>query len=222
MDTQKYCRPRANLNWNPDLSQSAPLPTPSRRQALLWGAVAFGLGSLLWILRPVLTPFLFGALIAYMLQPGFEWLVRHRTPRGLAALMVMLVFGFCRSKDVVEQPGLPRESGSGGQRIELLCCGRSAPIRALHLALCDHVHELDGAQQDACAAKVLEAEHRSSQSLDGPMVLLDDVVQVLDLSNGDGRFPFGVDAVQGRQVGWAAVDGDRVGLAVLCDGLLVK
>ena len=62
------------------------------RQALLWGAVALTLGVLLWILRPVLTPFLLGALIAYVLQPGVEWLVRHRTPRGLAALAMMLLF----------------------------------------------------------------------------------------------------------------------------------
>ncbi len=66
--------------------------TPLRRQALLWGAVALGFGILLWSLRQVLTPFLLGALIAYMLQPGVEWLVRHRTPRSLAALLTILVF----------------------------------------------------------------------------------------------------------------------------------
>jgi predicted PurR-regulated permease PerM len=39
---------------------------------------------------PVLAPFLLGGLIAHMSQPGVEWLVRHRTPRGLAALVMML------------------------------------------------------------------------------------------------------------------------------------
>jgi predicted PurR-regulated permease PerM len=63
------------------------------RQALSWGAVALTVGVLLWILRPVLAPFLLGGLIAYVLQPGVEWLVRHRTPRGLAALAMMLMFG---------------------------------------------------------------------------------------------------------------------------------
>ena len=63
------------------------------RHALLWGAVVLTAGVLLWILRPVLTPFLLGGLIAYVLQPGVEWLVRHRTPRGLAALVMMLLFG---------------------------------------------------------------------------------------------------------------------------------
>ncbi|WP_371827489.1 AI-2E family transporter [Cupriavidus sp. KK10] len=74
------------------MSTNVQLPTPSRRMALFGGAVALGFGILLWSLRPVLTPFLLGALIAYMLQPGVEWLVRHRAPRGLAALLMILVF----------------------------------------------------------------------------------------------------------------------------------
>ncbi|MBC8642552.1 AI-2E family transporter [Caballeronia sp. EK] len=66
------------------------------RQSIFWGAVALSGGVLLWALRPVLTPFLLGAIIAYVLQPGVEWLVRHRMARGLAALlmislMVMLI-----------------------------------------------------------------------------------------------------------------------------------
>src|ERR1700733_3342616 len=74
-------------------SPHPPLMTLYNRQALSWGAVAIAVAVLLWILRPVLTPFLLGGLIAYVLQPGVEWLVRHRTPRGLAALLMMLLFG---------------------------------------------------------------------------------------------------------------------------------
>jgi predicted PurR-regulated permease PerM len=74
------------------LSQTSPLLTPYQRQALFWSAVALGLGILLWLLSPVLTPFLLGAIIAYILQPGVAWLVRRRVPRGLAALIMMLVF----------------------------------------------------------------------------------------------------------------------------------
>ena len=74
------------------MSQNSPLLTPYQRQALFWGAVALGLGILLWLLRPVLTPFLLGAILAYILQPGVGWLVRQRVPRGLAALMMMLFF----------------------------------------------------------------------------------------------------------------------------------
>jgi predicted PurR-regulated permease PerM len=74
------------------LSQTSPLLTPYQRQALFWSTVALGLGILLWLLSPVLTPFLLGAIIAYILQPGVAWLVRRRVPRGLAALIMMLVF----------------------------------------------------------------------------------------------------------------------------------
>jgi predicted PurR-regulated permease PerM len=74
------------------LSQSSPLLTPYQRQALFWSAVGLGLGILLWLLSPVLTPFLLGAIIAYILQPGVAWLVRRRVPRGLAALLMMLAF----------------------------------------------------------------------------------------------------------------------------------
>jgi len=67
-------------------------PHSYQRQAVLCGALAVGLGVLMWILRPVLTPFLLGGLIAYMLQPGVEWFVRQRIPRALAALVMMLLF----------------------------------------------------------------------------------------------------------------------------------
>lgn len=68
------------------------VPALIRRQAWLWGLVALAVGVLMWALRPVLTPFLLGALIAYMLQPGVEWLTRHRVPRWLAALAMILCF----------------------------------------------------------------------------------------------------------------------------------
>ncbi|HXO72225.1 MAG TPA: AI-2E family transporter, partial [Bradyrhizobium sp.] len=54
--------------------------------------IALGVGILLWLLSPVLTPFLLGAILAYILQPGVAWMVRRRVPRGLAALLMMLLF----------------------------------------------------------------------------------------------------------------------------------
>ena len=66
--------------------------TPYRRQALTWSAIGAGVIIVLWVLRTVLTPFLLGALIAYMLQPGVEWLVHRRVPRTVAVLAMMLLF----------------------------------------------------------------------------------------------------------------------------------
>jgi hypothetical protein len=66
----------------------------------------------------------------------------------------------------------------------------------LHLTLPDHVHELDAAQQDPGATKILEAEHRPRASLDRPMVLLDNIVQILVLANLDWCFPLRVQSIQ--------------------------
>lgn len=74
------------------MSQNSPIFTPYQRQAFIWAALAMAFGIVLWLLRPVLTPFLLGAILAYILQPGVAWLVRHRVPRGLAALLMMLLF----------------------------------------------------------------------------------------------------------------------------------
>jgi hypothetical protein len=51
------------------------------------------------------------------------------------------------------------------------------------------MHYFDTGQDDAGATKILEAEHRSGDAFDGPMILLDHVIQVLDLTNRDGRSP---------------------------------
>jgi predicted PurR-regulated permease PerM len=75
------------------LSQNTSFFTPYQRQAFIWTGIALALGIVLWLLRPVLTPFLLGGLLAYILQPGVAWLARHRVPRGLAALVMMLLFG---------------------------------------------------------------------------------------------------------------------------------
>jgi hypothetical protein len=41
-----------------------------------------------------------------------------------------------------------------------------------HLPLGDHVHGLDATYDDARATEVLEAQHRSCLSLDGPVILV--------------------------------------------------
>ncbi|CAG4887172.1 AI-2E family transporter [Paraburkholderia saeva] len=74
------------------MQQNSPVLTPYQRQAFIWVAIALGLGILLWLLSPVLTPFLLGAILAYILQPGVAWLVRRRVPRGVAALLMILIF----------------------------------------------------------------------------------------------------------------------------------
>lgn len=93
-------------------------------------------------------------------------------------------------------------------------------MRRFHLPLSEHMHHFDAGQDDASTTKILEAHHRFDNAFDGPVVLLDDVVQILDLTDLDGRFRFGVDRLEGRQIGSAFVHGDRLRHAVLADGFL--
>lgn len=62
-------------------------------QAARWLAVAAGFLWVLWLLQPILTPFLAGAVLAYILDPAVEWLVRRRIPRA-AAVGLILLLGF--------------------------------------------------------------------------------------------------------------------------------
>lgn len=47
---------------------------------------------LLFVLKPILMPFVMGALLAYLSNPAATWLERHKVRRTFAALLVMLVF----------------------------------------------------------------------------------------------------------------------------------
>ena len=62
------------------------LANSDRAQMLLWAAVALALLWTLYLLGPVLTPFLAGAMLAYILNPGVEWLCRHRVFPGVLGI----------------------------------------------------------------------------------------------------------------------------------------
>lgn len=62
--------------------------TTAQRQTLTWTAIALVVCLLLWRLAPVLTPFIVGAGLAYVLRPAVERLVERRWPRGVAVLLI--------------------------------------------------------------------------------------------------------------------------------------
>ena len=107
---------------------------------------------------------------------------------------------------------------SGGQRIELICGGRDLPVEAVKLPFLDHVHSLNTSQQNARTTERLEAKHGPDDALDGPMILLDDVVQILHLTQFNRRAGISLNGLNGSRVGGTLVDGDLVGQAVLTDG----
>ena len=68
-----------------------PLTGPESRQNLLWLSVSLGFLALLWLLTPVLTPFVAAFIIGYVLNPGVDWLHGRGLPRVLAVLLAMLL-----------------------------------------------------------------------------------------------------------------------------------
>ncbi len=63
----------------------------AQRQTLAWLVVAIGALTLVWLLAPVLTPFLVGAVAAYALHPLVERLARAGVPRVLAVALVEIL-----------------------------------------------------------------------------------------------------------------------------------
>lgn len=56
----------------------------TQRRSLAWAGIGLGLMGLLWLLSPVLMPFLLGAVLAYALHPLVERLAVRGWPRWLA------------------------------------------------------------------------------------------------------------------------------------------
>jgi len=106
------------------------------------------------------------------------------------------------------------------QAVELLRCRHGLSIGAVQLPLLDHVHGLDSFDQFLRTPKRLEPEHRICDSLHGPVVLLDDVVQIFGLPQLNIKAGVGIDATNGCRVGTAFVDGDFLWQTMQIDGAL--
>lgn len=65
--------------------------TQERFSALQWLTGAALLAWLLYLLSPILTPFVAAAILAYLCAPLVDWLCVRRVPRAGAALLVMLL-----------------------------------------------------------------------------------------------------------------------------------
>ncbi len=68
------------------------MPAPLAANVQLWGwlAVALTTLGLLYLLSPILAPFLFAAILAYILDPLVERLSGKYVPRTLAVVLVMI------------------------------------------------------------------------------------------------------------------------------------
>ncbi len=71
-----------------------------------------------YLLAPILMPFALAAVLAYLLLPGANWLVRHRVPRTLACLvMVVLSVAVALGLLLILFPVLEREAVALDERL---------------------------------------------------------------------------------------------------------
>jgi predicted PurR-regulated permease PerM len=69
--------------------------TPTQKTFIAWSLIAALLACVLWMLAPVLSPFVVAAVLAYALNPVVNWLDRvgkGRIPRLLAVVLVEMTF----------------------------------------------------------------------------------------------------------------------------------
>ena len=84
------------------------------------------------------------------------------------------------------------------------------------------MHQFNSAQSAAGRVESFKAEHRPDDPLDGPVILLDQVVQVFDLADLDGLSGFLLERPKGDGVGPALVDRDLVRKAVVVNRFAQK
>jgi TetR/AcrR family transcriptional regulator, transcriptional repressor for nem operon len=116
---------------------------------------------------------------------------------------------------------------NAGSRVGLFCQGiellRGAELACeQRLAVPDHVHLLDPGERHGGTPEGLEPQHRSHQSLDGSVILLNNVVEIFDLTDLGASFVLGVTTFDRRCVGAALVDRDLLGRTIMPDRLAQK
>jgi hypothetical protein len=85
---------------------------------------------------------------------------------------------------------------------------------ARHLSFGDHM-QFDAGPKDPGTAKSLEPQHGPRASLDRPMVLLDEIVEIFGLADVDRRFTISIDGFERGEIGTAFVDGHHPGHIIL-------
>lgn len=130
--------------------------TPAQRQTLSWLLIATTALALLWLLAPVLTPFLVAAVLAYALHPAVEWLAQRRVPRAAAvSLVVLLALLMLLSLALLVVPILAKELPLLRDQIPLLADRLNAHLSPKLAQLGIHV-QLNVAGIKAMVPKVLD------------------------------------------------------------------
>src|SRR5262252_7928925 len=91
-----------------------------------------------------------------------------------------------------------------------------------HLSFLDHVHELNPNECVLSGLERFKPQHGSCHPLYASMILLHNVVEILDLTDGDRGAVLGIVALDGGFIGRTPVDGDLLRHAVAADRFLEK
>lgn len=98
----------------------SPIPL-LQRQTLVWIAIIGAAGVAFWLLAPVLTPFLLAAILGYILNPGVDWLAKHRIPRAVGSLlMLVLLLAFGTILVLIIVPVLQKEFAQAREKLPVL------------------------------------------------------------------------------------------------------
>ena len=84
-----------------------------------------------------------------------------------------------------------------------------------------HMNQFNTGQNCLCPTERLKSQHRPYSSFDIPVILLNQIVQVLVLPDGHPFFFWfvGVECGQGRRVGATFIDSGQLGFAMMTNGL---
>jgi predicted PurR-regulated permease PerM len=127
------------------------------RRSLAWAALALGSALLLWLLAPVLTPFVVAAVLAYALHPAVEVLAARRVPRLVAVVVVeVLAIVMLLALVLLLIPVIAKELPLLREQIPLLADRVNASLTPWLAQHGVHV-ALDSASIKAFVLKVLDA-----------------------------------------------------------------
>ena len=128
-----------------------------QRRTLVWLSLAAAAGLLLWLLGPVLTPFVVAAVLAYALHPAVEAMASRRVPRIVAVIAVeVLAIAALLALLLLVVPILSKQLPLLREQLPLLA-ERVNQGLAPWLAQFGVAVSLDGASLKAFVGKLLDA-----------------------------------------------------------------
>lgn len=105
----------------------------AKNQALFWGSVSLAAAGFLWLFSGVLTPFVTGLAVAYLLDPVIDRLEKRKMPRWAGAILILLLFyGLTASILILALPPFYREA-------QALAAAAPEMIDKLWTALSPHI-----------------------------------------------------------------------------------